>query len=574
MSGRPQLLSVGARLGPYRLEQKLAVGGTAEVWSAEEQLSDGGARLVALKFMLPTFVNEPGFVEIFSEEVRQVARLEHPNIVRVHGAMELQGHLLQSMELLDGLDLRRALSLLARRRGHFPLGAVLSIGAQLSSALSYAHGLELLHRDVSPHNVMLTRAGKVKLLDFGLGRVFERRVRKVGMAAASGLKTAYRAPEQALGVGVTAQSDIFSLGVVLWEMLAMQRLFRGHSEQETLALVVAASIPPIESKRPEVPAEVGNLLHHMLEQRAPNRPSSMAEVWAVLARVVEQGAYPEASPSGLSRFLAQLFGEPSPAVEATQAGGADTGPLPAVDITEPVPAPDFDDSPGVVPPDAPSHETPLPDPSGRTVAMAPLSTMALAGNVTPTPAPASSSSHPGDAAPTMALSAPSVPVGSSSTPDLNTPSEGSRPAGFRLPTRSEIRRAIEEQPTMPVVADPRFLAMAAQGTGARAPVPRVERLTPTADGPLIPLDAPPVPEPEAEPELTAPEPHDDPPGLPVHESSPDRLPAVPVSISAVPTAQPASASGPSRATIQVLVITTGALALLALALAIMLFLKD
>jgi serine/threonine protein kinase len=570
MSGRPQLLSVGSQLGPYRLEQKLAVGGTAEVWSAEEHLADGRPRLVALKLMLPTFVSEPGFVEIFTEEVGQAARLEHPNIVRVHGALEVEGQLVQSMELLDGLDLRRALSLLARRRQQFPVGAVLSIGAQLASALSYAHGLELVHRDVSPHNVMLTRAGKVKLLDFGLGRVFERRVRKPGMSAPGGQKTAYRAPEQALGVGVTAQSDIFSLGVVLWEMLAMQRLFRANSEPETLALVVAASIPPVESKRPEVPAEVGNLLHHMLEQRAPNRPSSMAEVWAVLARVVEQGAYPEATPAGLSRFLAQLFGEPSPAVEATSAVGADTGPMPAADITEPVPAPDFDDPLEVVPPDAPSHETPLPDPSGRTVAMAPLSTMALSANVTPTPSPEPSASHPGDAAPTMALSAPSVPVGSSSTPDLNTPSEGSRPAGFRLPTRSEIRRAIEEQPTMPVVADPRFLAMVGQGTGARAPMPRVERLTPTADGPLVPLDAPPVPEPEA----TSDEPIEEEPALAVHESSPDRLPAVPVSISAVPTGQPAPTSGPSRATIQVLVITTGALALLALALAIMLFLKD
>ena len=427
MSGR-QVLSVGARLGPYRLEQKLAVGGTAEVWSAEERLPDGGARLVAVKVMSPPFVSEAGFVEIFREEVDQAVRLEHPNIVRVFGAFEHEGHLLQSMELLDGLDLRRALSLLARRRGHFPLGAVLSIGAQLASALSYAHGLEVVHRDVSPHNVMLTRAGRVKLLDFGLGRVFERRVRKVGMAVAGGQKTAYRAPEQALGLGVTAQSDIFSLGVVLWEMLAMQRLFRANSDPETLALVVAASIPPIESKRPEVPAEVGNLLHHMLEQRAPNRPSSMAEVWAVLARVVEQGGHPEGTPAGLSRFLAQLFGEPSPAVEAA---AVDTGPLPAVDITEPVPAPDFDDSPGIVPPEAPSHETPLPDPSGRTVAMAPISTMALAANVTPTPSPEPSSSHPGDGAPTMALSAPSVPVGSSSTPDLNTPSEGSRPAAIR-----------------------------------------------------------------------------------------------------------------------------------------------
>src|SRR5688572_11333405 len=217
----------------------------AEIWSARR---DGQA--VALKILQPMFSKDQSFRAMFQDEVDIATKLTHANIVEVYGAHEIDGFVFQSMELIEGRDLRRVLSALARASRWFPVRFALYVGQHVARALAYAHArrgedgrsLEIVHRDVSPHNVMIAMDGRVKVLDFGIARAAERLARtRPGVVKG---KIPYMAPEQALAVGVTPQTDIFALGVVLWETLAMRRLFRAESDPELLQLVVRAEVPP------------------------------------------------------------------------------------------------------------------------------------------------------------------------------------------------------------------------------------------------------------------------------------------------------------------------------------------
>ncbi|MEM7674567.1 MAG: protein kinase [Myxococcota bacterium] len=281
----------GCRLGRFVLGPRLATGGMAEVWAAT---TEDRNEAVALKVMLPQFVQDPHFRGMFMDEVRISMRLQHPNIVRVFGVHHEQGQLFLSMERLDGLDLRRLLARLVRIKERIPIGIALKVAREACAALAYAHErksasghpMAIVHRDVSPHNIMLTDAGSVKVLDFGIARAAERLVRtRTGVVKG---KIAYMAPEQALGVGVTPQTDIFAAGVVLWEMLAMRRLFVGENDPAVVDLVVRAVVPPIVEFNPEVPVAIQRLLDRMLQQRAAHRPADMREVEGVLRAALER----------------------------------------------------------------------------------------------------------------------------------------------------------------------------------------------------------------------------------------------------------------------------------------------
>ncbi|MEO1336769.1 MAG: serine/threonine-protein kinase, partial [Myxococcota bacterium] len=225
------------------------------------------------------------------------------------------GQLFQSMERLDGLDLRRLLARLVRSKQRMPLPFAVRIARDVARALAYAHAREsapgqpmnIVHRDVSPHNIMLTTTGQVKLLDFGIARAAERLVRtRTGVVKG---KLSYMAPEQALGVGVTPQTDIFAAGIVLWEMLAMRRLFVGENDPATVDLVVRAAVPPIAEFNPEVPVEVRALLERMLKQRAAMRPADMNEVDRVLTEALAQ-RFEGATDAALSAWLEPYRAEP------------------------------------------------------------------------------------------------------------------------------------------------------------------------------------------------------------------------------------------------------------------------
>ena len=280
----------GRELGAYRLDRKLALGGMAEIWAAHEALSTGGSKPVVLKVMLREHTAERHFVDMFWDEVNIARRLKHENIVRVFDASEVDGHYFQILELVDGVDVRRVLSALSRRREWFPVPFAVMVVRDMARGLNYAHRkmgpngqpMNIVHRDISPHNVMITRGGTAKVLDFGIARASER-LAKTRTGVIKG-KVAYMAPEQAMSTSVDGRADIFATGVVLWEMLAMDRLFRADSEAETVRHLMAGLVPPIQAKNTSVPDDLAELVHHMLAVHPNERPQSMQFVENRLTR--------------------------------------------------------------------------------------------------------------------------------------------------------------------------------------------------------------------------------------------------------------------------------------------------
>ncbi|MCC7384575.1 MAG: protein kinase [Deltaproteobacteria bacterium] len=309
-------LHQGERLGPFLLEGKIAVGGMAEVWSARRP-DDREPRRYAIKILLEMFQRDEALRKMFIDEVRLTKRLRHPNIVRVEGEYEDRGLIFQVMELIDGKDLRRLLAHLVKTKGKLPVALAAWIAREAARGLGYAHGarspegqpLEIVHRDVSPHNILVDREGGVRVLDFGVARAKERLTRTAAGVIKG--KIAYMAPEQMLAEPVTAQSDIFALGIVLWEMLATRRLFGGVSDGEIFAAVCEARVPPIREKNAGVSAGLAEIVHAMLALKPRNRPESMRAVENALTReLVTTFSEGEASPQALALVIAPVLDAP------------------------------------------------------------------------------------------------------------------------------------------------------------------------------------------------------------------------------------------------------------------------
>ncbi len=235
----------------YRRIERLAVGGMAELSLCCQIGGDDAGRLVVEKRVLEELADAEEFVELFAHEAALASRLDHPNVVRVLWAGTDRGVPVLVMEHLDGLDVR---ALLARARGPLPAVVACAIAAGAARGLGHAHQLcdeagtplAVVHRDVSPHNVFVTRDGEVKVLDFGIAKARSRLVE-----TRSGLgrgKVAYFAPEQLVGAPLDARSDLFALGTVLWEMLVGRTLWdRGQDDLTARAIRQDPAPPPGEA---------------------------------------------------------------------------------------------------------------------------------------------------------------------------------------------------------------------------------------------------------------------------------------------------------------------------------------
>ncbi len=283
------ILGPGERLGPFTLEQRLAMGGMAEIWSAR---TNADPPLVALKVLQPHLTGNRAFEAMFLDEVNIALRLRHENIVRVYDGRAERGHFFLVMDLVPGLDLRRILVRLSGLRGWIPAPVALSVGQCMVRGLAYVHlrrddrgrPLDIVHRDISPHNVMLDLRGGVRLLDFGIARARERYARtQPGVVKG---KSGYMAPEQAVGAELDQRADIFSTGIVLWELLAMKRLFGGANDAQAMNQVVEAQVPPLMDINPAVPPAAAELIHRMLARSPRDRPQTMGEVESALTRVL------------------------------------------------------------------------------------------------------------------------------------------------------------------------------------------------------------------------------------------------------------------------------------------------
>src|SRR6202035_1758460 len=239
----PEGREPGERFGQYTLQEKIATGGMAEVWKARMRGVEGFQKTVAIKKILPHLTDNSEFVGMFIDEAKLAAQLSHPNIIHIYDLGKIGRDYYIAMEYVEGKDLRSILNAGRKRDMPMPLGPALLIAGGLASPLDYAHRkrdfedreLGLVHRDVSPQNVLITFEGDIKLCDFGIAKAVSK-ASQTQMGALKG-KLQYMSPEQAWGKPVDARSDIFSLGAILFEMLTGERLFPGDSEMSVLEAV-------------------------------------------------------------------------------------------------------------------------------------------------------------------------------------------------------------------------------------------------------------------------------------------------------------------------------------------------
>lgn len=270
-------------LGPYELIQRIATGGMAEVYLARRAGPHGFQKVVAVKRILPQLAQDADFVAMFIDEARVCARLAHPNIVQVFDFAEHEGELYMAMEYVDGTTAARLVRAAAARGEDVPLEGALYIALSILRGLDYAHNarddenkpLALVHRDVSPGNVLIDRSGAVKLTDFGIARAAEIE-RRTDAGQLKG-KLGYMSPEQVVGQELDARSDLFTTAIVLAELLMLRPLFSGVSEIDVLIRIRDADLQVIDRSGSRVPDDVKEILFRaMARDRALRYPSAAA----------------------------------------------------------------------------------------------------------------------------------------------------------------------------------------------------------------------------------------------------------------------------------------------------------
>ena len=271
--------------GPFRLLARLGRGGMAETFIAERVGPAGFAKRVCLKRILGDLGTDAEFVRLFQNEARLAAHLDHPNVVTTFDFGEIGGTWWMSMQLVDGLDLRSLVAGLRARSQPLPREVALFVVRELAKALSYAHGLELpdgspahvVHRDVSPSNVLVSYDGAVKLADFGIAKAATSDLRtQTGVMRG---KPSYMAPEQALAKPVDARADLFALGVVLYELLAGVRPFDvPNNDVATIQNVMGGRRKNLHVLAPDVSDRVVALVDGLLDPDLELRTSSAADV--------------------------------------------------------------------------------------------------------------------------------------------------------------------------------------------------------------------------------------------------------------------------------------------------------
>jgi serine/threonine protein kinase len=316
--------------GKYRLVEPLASGGMADVWRAELSGAEGVVKEVALKLVRGEHAEKSAFVKMFVQEARLAARLSHANVVQVFEFDQIEGRYYIAMELVRGRHLGQV-SERARELGvRFGVPRAVHVGAEVAKALAYAHRaadggrpLGLVHRDVSPHNVLVSFEGEVKLADFGIARAMN--LSELTDPGTVKGKIAYMAPEQARGGPVDARADVFSLGVIVWELCTGRRLLARDSDAATLAAVLGEErLSPPSAWNEEVPAELDQAVLAALERDPERRTRSAQDVATALSGVLLRVAR---SPEDvdLRAFVHRLFPDEvarassgAPALESTR----------------------------------------------------------------------------------------------------------------------------------------------------------------------------------------------------------------------------------------------------------------
>ena len=348
--------SYGGEFGQYVIEERIATGGMADVFKARMMGMEGFQKTVAIKRILSNLTDNEDFVRMFIDEAKLAAQLNHNNIIHIYDLGKVDRSHYIAMEFIEGRDLRSIMTECSARGLVIPVQLALHIATLLASALDYAHNkrdfedrdLGLVHRDVSPSNVLISNDGDVKLCDFGIAKAATKATET--RAGALKGKLQYMSPEQAWGKDIDHRSDIFSLGLVLYEMLTSEKVFSGTSELSVLEQVRDPMISAPSLKNPKVDPEIDRIIIMALNADREQRYQSADDMRRDVENVVrEEGWAPDRA--ALAAFLGQLG----------DAVGVPATELPEDEVPTPVGTSRPSESPPGPPDGPPSAEPPVDD---------------------------------------------------------------------------------------------------------------------------------------------------------------------------------------------------------------------
>ncbi|MEO5666459.1 MAG: serine/threonine-protein kinase [Bdellovibrionota bacterium] len=287
------------KLDDLVLLEKLAAGGMAEVYRAIQQGYGGFEKVVAVKRILPHFASDEEFKNMFVMEAQLSGLLQHPNVVQVFSNGESEGYLYLVMEFVDGKNLRQLLARADKQKVRIPIECACFVLAEAAKGLEYAHsfvdqrtgqGMEIVHRDMSPQNIMLSYDGGVKIVDFGIAKAAARSEHtRAGVLKG---KFGYMSPEQAQGMPIDRRSDIFALGIIFFELLTQRRLFSHDDDMRTLQLIRECNVPRPSKYNPSISPALDRIVLKALAKNRSDRYATASELYADIHLFMNQ-KYPQ-----------------------------------------------------------------------------------------------------------------------------------------------------------------------------------------------------------------------------------------------------------------------------------------
>ncbi|MFC1853400.1 serine/threonine protein kinase, partial [candidate division CSSED10-310 bacterium] len=305
------------RFGKYDLIEKIASGGMAEIFLAKQSGVRGFAKIVVIKRIHKHLSSDAEFVAMFINEARVAAQLTQQNIVQIYDFGEQNGSYYIAMEYIHGKDLKTLYNRCRMSKTGLPLELAIHIVQQLCNGLSYAHrkkdfqnkSLNIVHRDVSPQNVLISFEGEIKVTDFGIAKATTQ-LRATQAGTLKG-KMAYMSPEQAWGKEIDQRSDIFAIGIIFYEILLSRRLFLGSSDLETLENVRGARKVSLRDIDQSIPLEIERIIHKALEKDVQKRYQNAREMYQELETFSVQNGFLH-QPYRLAEFMRSMFLDKQP----------------------------------------------------------------------------------------------------------------------------------------------------------------------------------------------------------------------------------------------------------------------
>lgn len=311
------------QFGKYTLVEKIGAGGMAEIWRASLSGADGFEKQVVIKQILPQYARSRSFITMFVQEAKVASHIQHPNVVQIYELGQESGQYFIAMEYVPGHDLLAILERASHLKRHIPLELSLFIAGEVCKGLEEAHHatdakgqlLNIIHRDVSPANILVSRDGDVKLTDFGVARA-SLEGKTIGVTGQLQGKLGYMSPEQVASQTTDFRSDLFSLGIVLFECITHQRLFIGTNDIATLAKVRNADIETSLSAHPNLPTPVVSILRKALAKTPKARYSSAQAMEEEIGQYLFDNQL-RVTRRGLGSFVRELFETPVEIIELT-----------------------------------------------------------------------------------------------------------------------------------------------------------------------------------------------------------------------------------------------------------------